>query len=144
MPATEADRDWVRSLNRAAYHEVVTRQFGRWDEEDQTHRFEHKWRQHAYRIICCDGERVGALWTTEWAKCTYVNEIQILPEQQNRGIGARVLTGVLTAADRRGVPVELQVLHLSRARSLYERLGFRCHGQTDTHVRMRRAPTRAP
>jgi ribosomal protein S18 acetylase RimI-like enzyme len=40
-------------------------------------------------------------------------------------------------ARSRKLPILLQVLHLNRARRLYERLGFRVYETTETHYRMR-------
>lgn len=65
-------------------------------------------------------------------------EIQLLPEFQGHGIGTALLQRELRFADARGLPVRLQVLRENRARTLYERLGFRVCGETDTHFLMER------
>jgi GNAT superfamily N-acetyltransferase len=53
----------------------------------------------------------------------YIDAIAIAPKYQRKGVGSAVLRSVLDEAGR--VPVRLNVLHINRAKALYERLGFR-------------------
>ena len=48
-----------------------------------------------------------------------------------------VIGELLAEADERNVQVELRVLKVNPAKSLYERLGFAVFDETETHYRMR-------
>ena len=137
--AGEGDRDFVRALNEACYRDVVIEQFGEWDDAIQEAFFTEKWAAGRFQIVRSNEKDVGALWVERRADHLIISEILIAPEFQNCGLGAAVLRELLEKASREGVTVRLQVLHRSRARRLYERLGFVISGETDTHVLMRRA-----
>jgi 8-oxo-dGTP pyrophosphatase MutT (NUDIX family)/GNAT superfamily N-acetyltransferase len=136
-PAVARDRDFLLALNLAAYREVVTRQFG-WDQGDQEARFADKWASAAYRIVEQDGRAVGALWTRVEGTRLIVHEILVHPEQQNAGIGTATMRRVFDEADAQQLGVHLQVLRENRARALYQRLGLRVYGDSETHYLMRR------
>lgn len=42
-PATEADREWARQLHHRVVRDVVERQFGSWDEDQQDRFFANDW-----------------------------------------------------------------------------------------------------
>jgi ribosomal protein S18 acetylase RimI-like enzyme len=140
-PARHADREFLRRLNHAAYRDVVSAQFGGWDEADQDQRFDDKWSSADYQLVLRDGEPVGALCSHDEPGCVFLAELVIDPARQNRGHGTAVLRKVIARATARGVPVELQVLRANRARALYERLGFRVYDETEIHFLMRRTST---
>jgi len=50
-PAKESDKDFIYRLNRIAYEDVVTKQFGQWDDEWQRNYFGKKWERANYQII---------------------------------------------------------------------------------------------
>lgn len=78
-----------------------------------------------HRAIVADGERVGVLLVSELADSTALDQIEILPEHQGRGIGAAVIGELLAHSRASGRPVSLRVFtHNTRARALYQRLGF--------------------
>jgi ribosomal protein S18 acetylase RimI-like enzyme len=60
-----------------------------------------------------------------------------LPAYQGRGIGTTLIRRLQQRARKEGVPVTLQVFKVNPARALYERLGFKVTGETDTHCRMK-------
>jgi len=66
-----------------------------------------------------------------------VGEIQIQPQDQNRGIGATVLLDIVAAAHSHGKRVSLRVgLKNDGAVRLYRRLGFQQIDKTETHFHM--------
>ncbi len=68
-----------------------------------------------------------------------IGEIQILAEDQSRGIGYRVLRRVINDTRRCGKSVRLRLaLKNHEALRLYLRLGFRQVGCTDTHYHLER------
>jgi ribosomal protein S18 acetylase RimI-like enzyme len=135
--AGEEDKEFLYALNRAAYQDVVTRQFGTWDESWQRQYFEEKWTRAKYRIIEHDGQPIGAIWVTDSTGHRFVNEIQLLPEFQGQGIGSTLIREEMERSRDVHLPLRLQVLRQNpRARQLYTRLGFVVCGETATHLVM--------
>lgn len=136
--ATPDDKEFLYALNRAAYTDLVRRQFGAWDDAWQRSYFEKKWDPQKYEIVEQAGQRIGALSVSRTTAEVRIVEIQLLPAFQGRGIGTELLQREFRHADVLGLPVRLQVLRENRARALYERLGFRVYGETGTHFLMER------
>jgi len=131
---TDSDREWAYALKREAYLEVVERQFGPWDEERQRSMFAGRWNPAISQIIMIDGAGVGLVATEDRSDELWVDEIQLSRAWQGRGIGTAVMLDLIARANAARKPVRLRVLlENPRARSLYERLGFRVTGRTATH-----------
>ena len=136
--ATPLDHDWLRQLNRLAYRDVVTREFGEWDDPAQTEQFDSKLQQAAFRIVELEGRPIAAVWSKECEDHVYLHELIVLPEFQDRGIGSHVLSLEVGRADALRKPLRLHVLALSRARGLYARNGFIETTRDDVFVDMER------
>jgi len=64
-------------------------------------------------------------------------EIQIAPEFQGRGIGTEVLRDIIEIGRENRLKVALGVLKVNeKAERLYEKLGFKIIGETNTHFLM--------
>ncbi|HSK03119.1 MAG TPA: GNAT family N-acetyltransferase [Kofleriaceae bacterium] len=74
-------------------------------------------------VISIDGRRAGYISVEDRDSYWYIDAIAISRRYQGKGIGTIVLRNVLAEASTRAV--RLNVLHVNRARALYERLGFR-------------------
>lgn len=74
-------------------------------------------------VISVDGRNAGYISIEDRDTLWYIDAIALARRYQGQGIGSLVLRDVLAEAGRR--PVRLNVLHVNRARLLYERLGFR-------------------
>jgi ribosomal protein S18 acetylase RimI-like enzyme len=135
-PCTGDDEAFARSVHREAYFDVVTRQFGEWDDERQRGFFEAKWDPASYRLIVVDGADAGVLRYSREAGHIYLDEIQLLPMAQGSGVGSAVIRDLQEQAQHAGLPLRLQVLKQNRARALYERLGFYVTGESEQHVQM--------
>lgn len=136
--AAEADKRFIWRLTVLGYRDAVVKQFGEWDAAFQTGHFERKWANQGYRIILRGGEEIGAIWTTEESDCICLHEILLMPAWQGQGIGTQLVQAVIEQARSKQKPIRLTVLKASRARFLYERLGFRITGDADvaSHHRM--------
>ena len=87
-----------------------------------------------------DGLAVGLLRVSERESALFIDQVEIVPDYQDRGIGTALINDLLA----RGRPVELGVLKVNDdARRLYERLGFRVTGETETHYNMRAEPAQS-
>jgi len=129
--ATQADKEFLRDLNRIVYKQLVIEQFGSWDDRWQRNYFDEKWKGAAYQIILVEDHPVGTFWTVEEKDHILVREIQVLPEFQGRRIGTTLMKRLLKNAKTRQLPVRLGLLKANRARHFYERLGFRVYAETE-------------
>jgi GNAT superfamily N-acetyltransferase len=136
QPARVEDTTFARTIHHLAYHDVVVHQFGTWDEDVQDGFFGADWAKYTFEVIGVDGSLCGYACIEDRAGDVHVRELVIHPAYQGRGIGRVILQQTMARAKGRGVPVRLGVLLKNRARVLYERLGFRETGRTDTHILM--------
>lgn len=143
-PAAPADVDFAHCAHHAAYRDVVTRQFGVWNEAAQDSFFAKDWSLTGHEILLCNGERCGYVSLERSARHLHVRELVILPAYQGRGIGTAFLKGLQKEARARAVPVRLGVLQKNRAAALYRRLGFVEYEQTATHYLMEWRPEADP
>ena len=49
--STEKDKEFVYTLARTVYKDLVIKQFGKWDEKWQRDYFEEKWKHSDYQIV---------------------------------------------------------------------------------------------
>lgn len=130
------DFDFARLVHHSAYRDVVIRQFGSWDESLQDTFFIEKWKNGSHQFIVFAGERIGCLSVEYKPECVYLNELQILPEHQGKGLGSLVLRELQEKSRKLKLPLRLQVLRENYAAALYKRHGFVERSQTDTHILM--------
>src|SRR5262249_15456922 len=79
----------------------------------------------SFLIVCLDGRPIGRLYAHYTRQDVRLLDISLLPDTRGQGIGRSLLETVLKEAARLDAPVTLHVAVGSRARRLYERLGFR-------------------
>lgn len=89
------------------------------------------------QIIESAGTAIGLLKVVRELRTWTLVQVQLLPEWQNQGIGARLLTETVADAKAAGASVVLSVLKVNKARRLYERLGFLVVSETDHAYTMR-------
>lgn len=139
--ATPADIEFLRALHHQVYREVVTRQFGGWDEAAQDGFFERGLAEATFHVVEQEGAAIGAVALGEDARSIFIVELQILPQWQGQGLGSELLAFQLERARSMGKAVQLRVLKQNRARGLYERHGFVVTGMTEAHYTMEAAPS---
>jgi ribosomal protein S18 acetylase RimI-like enzyme len=130
-PTTRDDVPFLRSLHHEAYRDVVTRQFGVWDERQQDESFHRDLADSQFAIVEANDQPIGAIGTTETEDWIRLAELWIVPAWQNRGVGSSLVRKLQEQARESGKSISLRVLHQNRARALYERLGFAIVGDTD-------------
>jgi GNAT superfamily N-acetyltransferase len=76
------------------------------------------------RVVEVEGRPAG-LWKL-WRRhdAWWILQVQLMPEHQNRGIGAALIRSLQAQARDAGMPLRLKVLRTNPALRLYERLGF--------------------
>lgn len=117
--------------------EYVERVWG-WDEAEQTTLFENRFQPERWQIIQSSGQDIGVLVVEDQTEEIILASIEILPDWQGQGVGSSVIRSLMGRAAASGKPLALRVLRVNeRARSLYERLGFRPFKEIETHTYLR-------
>jgi ribosomal protein S18 acetylase RimI-like enzyme len=122
-----------RLIHHAAYREVVERQFGPWNTDQQDVYFDAGWDDAAHEAIEYNGVLAGYCAIEHRDADVHIRELVIDPSFQNLGIGSTIIRGAMKQAEERGVAVVLGTFIANRAGALYERLGFIEFGRTETH-----------
>jgi ribosomal protein S18 acetylase RimI-like enzyme len=104
--------------------------------DDESHRLRARSNLHLAQVVCCNGEDIGLIKLVRSETDWHLQQIQILPGYQGRGIGTAVIRAMLGEAHQAHVSVSLSVLHGNPARRLYERLGFEVAGTTSIELKM--------
>ena len=140
-PATDADRGFCFALHKASMGDYVAAIWG-WDDAVQREFFDRAWDLANTQIVTVADRDVGILKLERRPEAVYIALVEIHPDHQGSGIGSAIVRQVIADADRRGRPVELDVLNVNtRAQALYRRLGFveqYRHGDGDIKIRMQR------
>ena len=93
------DYDFVYQLKKVCYYPYVSEIWG-WDEEKQTDYF-NAFMENAkenMNIIYSRGKRIGMInWSVDGDTCELEN-ICILPEYRNQGIGSRLLAETIESS----------------------------------------------
>ncbi len=134
-PAQKDEIDALYAIHRAAMETYVSQTWGSWDDAFQRDFFGNHW-PDLRLAIDVDGTLGGFLDLDESPECIRVENLELAPAHQGRGIGSAILLSVQQRAALHKLPVALQVLKVNPARRLYERLGFHETGETETHFEM--------
>ncbi|HEV2128036.1 MAG TPA: GNAT family N-acetyltransferase [Thermomicrobiales bacterium] len=134
-PAMPGDFDILFDIHRRAMGLYVEAIWG-WDDGDQRRRFRGALKPGVQAVVV-DGAIVGMLDVRRGDDEVFIGNIELAPEMQGRGIGSAIIRSVLAEAQGHGVPVRLHVFKInSRARRLYDSLGFSVVGETELHYEM--------
>ncbi len=135
---TLEDFDFLFELKKENFKWYVDRIWG-WKDDDQKERLQQDLNEHLShkRIIMANNKPIGVyvVHTTEDGDL-FINEISILTEYQNKGIGRKILEEQLKENHKKGIRTILQVFKHNPAKKLYEQLGFKIYGETETHYQM--------
>ncbi len=124
-PARAEDREFLRRLHELSFRRHVELVWG-WDDDEQLAFFERRFQPARLQNVQSGGEDVGVLSVEDLDGELFLADIEIHPRWQGRGIGSSIVRSLQDRAGTAGKALTLEVLHVnSRARALYERLGFR-------------------
>ncbi|MDG5813954.1 GNAT family N-acetyltransferase [Chitinispirillales bacterium ANBcel5] len=137
--ACREDYEFLYDLLKSTMMHYYSEAFGDWDETLERQYFDESFSRHKYQIIIYDNCDIGCISLTQSNKALFINELQIVPQYQNRSIGKQVMKSVIEDSNRLSVPITLEVLKTNnRAEAFYSRLGFKRNGQTESHWLMYR------
>ncbi|WP_085486614.1 GNAT family N-acetyltransferase [Paraburkholderia susongensis] len=137
-PAQPDDEAFLLGLRKATMTEHLARAGEPTD--DAAHRARLLHRYEVAQVICIDGAPAGLLKAYRGDAEWFVEQLQIAPALQGRGIGEQALRTILRAAAADALPVALHVLKGNPAKRLYDRLGFETVGEDEAQFHMRLAP----
>lgn len=136
--ATPEDGEFAYRVKKTTLGDYVRQVWG-WDEDEQRRLHQRRFASQDFRVIVVAGADAGVLALSHEADCLRVNQLLLLPEYQDKGVGTAIMRQVLDDATRSRQPVRLQVFKVNhRAVEFYRRLGFRDAGMDEIHVQMER------
>jgi ribosomal protein S18 acetylase RimI-like enzyme len=135
--ATADDLPFARRLYLDNMRDVTARILA-WDEARQTAAFDARFVPGEVGIVVLDGRDIGWMQVAESDGEFFLKQFFIDPPFQRRGIGTRLLRGLIERAERAGKAITLSVVKGNPARSLYERQGFRATSEDLYKVYMAR------
>lgn len=135
-PAKPSDLDFCWPIYRDAM-KPLTEAVGQWDEARQRKLIEAAVRDDDTSILRQDEADAGWLQVEETRHVVHLQQLFLLPERRNRGLGTAFLGWMKERADRKRKDLTLEVMTNNPARRLYERLGFKAVATADHKITMR-------
>lgn len=133
-----ASRRWAEVSAVPGWNDAQRRAFLHTQAELQRQHYEKHFATADFLIVEQAGSPIGRLCVQYAADDVRIVDIALLPDWHGRGIGTELLRRVLAKADAQGQTCSLSVELGSRARQLYERLGFRAGADTGLYTQMQR------
>jgi len=122
--AGESDSLFLYELKKIVLKDYVEKIWG-WDEAVQLQYHADNYHPEQTSIILVNGTAAGTVEVQEDTEQFYICSLYLLPAWQGHGIGTRLVQQYLQQAQRQRKRLSLEVLPSNtRARQLYERLGF--------------------
>ena len=116
--------------------------------EQQFHAQDHHYRTcyegAEFLVILVDGRDAGRLYVYRSPGDILVMDIALLPEEQRRGVGTSILSGLVSEANGSGRSMSLHVEPNNPALRLYKRLGFRVEESVGVYLRLSRPAGGSP
>jgi ribosomal protein S18 acetylase RimI-like enzyme len=132
--AVEGDLPFLVALRVATMTPHLERQGLAIDDDE--HRQRAAFRLDTAAIVECDGQAVGVIKVLQDGTTWTIEQFQIAPEHQGRGLGTTVLRAVIADARASGALLRLSVLKQNPAARLYARLGFRTLAESANSYKM--------
>jgi ribosomal protein S18 acetylase RimI-like enzyme len=134
-PATDADQEFLigvyagtraDELAQTGWDDSQKDAFIRWQYSMQKKEYEARYPDARYDVILVDGVPAGRIWVGADDTQIRLLDIAVIPEFQNRGVGAHLLRQLMDEATRDNKPLRHMVFVLNQdAFRFYERLGFK-------------------
>jgi ribosomal protein S18 acetylase RimI-like enzyme len=129
-PATAADATLTYDITRDAMQAYVVQTWGSWDEAEQQAKHREHFTPATHRIVLVDGREAGLLAVEHEPAHLWLVKVYLTAPYRGTGVGSALVRQVVAEADAERKAVRLRVLRVNtRARALYERLGFEVVGE---------------
>ena len=103
---------------------LIVATWGAWDEERVQREAVEFAQSPSGQVIQIGDSSVGVLVVDRESTQIWLRQIYLLPENQRKGVGTRLVNDLLVEGARANVPIRLRVLALNPALAFYVRLGF--------------------
>jgi ribosomal protein S18 acetylase RimI-like enzyme len=134
--ANENDFDLTLKIKSHSLRQYIEQIWG-WDANVQLEYHRKQFNPKQIRIILDNNKEVGLIDMEENIDNIFIANILIEQEFQEKGIGRNVLVDIIGKAVEQNKRIELQVFKINtRAKRLYEELGFSVTGETDLHYKL--------
>lgn len=136
--ATINDFDFIFNLKKQNFKKYIEKYFD-WNEEERKEMYYNNLKNYMgeYNIIVVNNKDIGVFAVDESHEGeSYISEISLIEEYQNKGIGTDILNKLLIKNKDKRLRTKLKVFKNSPAKKLYERLGFLVYGETESHYQM--------
>ena len=114
----------TEELSQVAWDDAQKESFLRMQFGAQRKFYESEYPGAEFQIILVAGEPAGRLYVHRRDREIRIMDIALLPAFRGRGIGTKLLSGILIEGERAALPVTIHVESFNPAQRLYERLGF--------------------
>lgn len=139
--ATREDYNFIYDLNRINMEDYIIKTWGNWNEDFQREFFSRYFQTIEFQIIVVKDKNIGTIAFSRNEKSIIIDEIQILPEYQSKGIGTLIFSDIIANAQKEKIKIILRVLKVNyMAQKFYNRLGFEKVGDTETHFLLSKKP----
>jgi ribosomal protein S18 acetylase RimI-like enzyme len=138
QPATNADIDALMALRKATMLPHLHRAGAPSDDAALLARVTY--RLEDAQLVYLNGEAVGLVKAHREGSVWHLIQVQVAPQWQGKGLGEKLVRGVLEQAAQHGSSVVLDVLFDNPAKRLYDRLGFVVEQRGAMEYRMRWSP----
>lgn len=139
--ATQDDYDFIYNLKKTTMKDYVIKTWDSWDEDLQRVLFSRELKDIEHQIIVVNNKKVGIFALSVNETSIIVDEIQILPEYQGKGIGTLIFSDIIASAQKEKTEITLRVLKVNfMAQRFYNKLGFEKIGDTETHFLLSKKP----
>lgn len=133
----ETDKGFIYDVKRTSIYDYVKKIWG-WNEEYQVKDFESGFNLNNFKIITANGKDTGFVQINESPSNVNISEIHIISKFQGFGIGGSIIKNIISQTKGSEKTVTIGCfINNTRARCLYERLGFEVITTTDTHYAMK-------
>ena len=140
--ATTDDYRFIYDLNKTNLKDYVAKTWGGWNENFQEDFFKEYFQTTEFQIIVVENENVGIVAFNKNETSIIIDEFQLLPQYQNKGIGTLIFSDIITNAQKAEVEITLKVLKVNLiAQKFYNKLGFEKYGETETHFLLKKNPS---
>ncbi|MCX2585608.1 GNAT family N-acetyltransferase [Pedobacter sp. MR22-3] len=135
--ATNADFNLAFQIKKTSIKPCIEKIWG-WDDGVQLDFHTKDFNPEKTKIIMDESnEAIGLMVTTEDDTHIYLQSLLLCQNAQGKGLGTEILLELIGQARSRSKQIKLQVFKVNtRAKALYERLGFSTTGQTAFHHQM--------
>lgn len=133
--ATKADLEFLVDLREMTINEHLENSGLTIDDAMTLEKVKYKY--VCAKIVVIDGNDVGLLKVDKSARPWYIEQIQVLPCFQGKGIGEKVIQRLLAEAKSQNTDVSLSVLKCNPAKKLYERIGFSVIEESEIKFKMK-------